>query len=106
MGLSQKAAALPVLPGFDGYGLVPTVALTNHSCDSNLDVTPTVYNADVVAIACREIKAGEELFMGYIDDDASCRVRQRALKKGYGFDCRCSRCVAEEGSAKSNASTL
>lgn len=96
VSLSKKAAALPVLPGFEGFGLVRAVALTNHSCESNLDVVPSVYNADVVALACRDVSAGEELFMGYIDDDDSRSVRQRTLLSRYNFECQCTRCEAEK----------
>ena len=99
VALSRRVAALPVLPGFDGFGLAPTVALINHSCDCTLDVVPAVYNADVVVTAYRDIAAGEELSMTYIDDTKPRAARQRLLLSCYGFHCRCRRCEAEKDSA-------
>ncbi|CAE8722614.1 unnamed protein product, partial [Polarella glacialis] len=96
--LAQRAARLPLLPGFVGFGLYTTVALTNHSCSPNIEVVPAVYNSDVVGTAQRDIAAGEEITMSYINEDKPRHTRQRSLLKNYGFVCRCARCQAEEGS--------
>jgi len=93
--MSRRAAKLPVLPGFEGFGLVEPVALTNHSCDANTDIVPSVYTSDVVASATRDIAEGEELTMSYIDDTKHLHVRRHELLSGYAFLCRCARCEAE-----------
>eukprot|EP00928_Gymnodinium_smaydae_P049559 TRINITY_DN33284_c0_g1_i1.p1 TRINITY_DN33284_c0_g1~~TRINITY_DN33284_c0_g1_i1.p1 ORF type:complete len:513 (-),score=91.08 TRINITY_DN33284_c0_g1_i1:46-1467(-) len=98
--LSKRARELPVLPGFEGFGLVRTVALTNHSCcGGNVDVVSSVYTVDVVACAVRDLPEGEELTMSYIDETEPVAKRQRALLATYGFQCRCDRCQADLATA-------
>merc|ERR1711957_186180 len=99
VALAKRAAALPVLPGFAGFGLVRGVSFTNHSCDGSLDIEASADTADVIATAHRDIAAGEEVSMGYVDDEQPRRVRQRNLLKNYHFLCRCPRCLAEEQGA-------
>ena len=43
----------------------------------------------------RPVAAGEMLTIAYVAEKLSRRGRQRALRTQYGFECECSRCVAE-----------
>lgn len=99
VGLSRRAARLPVLPGFEGFGLVDAVALTNHSCAPNVEVVASVYNADVVATALRDIAEGDEVLMSYVDESEPFRTRQRLLRSGYAFECRCKKCEEDRAAA-------
>ena len=51
-----------------------------------------------VLTAKRGIRAGEEIVISYIDEDAALADRQEALRD-YGFTCRCPRCLAEQTTA-------
>lgn len=47
-------------------------------------------------LALRDVAAGEELTISYIDEEeAGLEERRRALGE-YGFTCRCERCETEE----------
>ena len=45
-------------------------------------------------VAKRDIKAGEELTMCYVDEGGDVATR-RAELRDYGFECACERCVRE-----------
>merc|ERR1712205_120655 len=86
--LSRRAAALPLLPRFDGFGLAATVAAMNHSCEPNVEVD-CVTDTELVATMLRDVAAGEELFICYIDETLPRGARQRSLMQSHGFTCRC-----------------
>lgn len=44
----------------------------------------------------REIVAGEELNINYIDTKADWKSRRKELLSGWYFDCKCSRCINEQ----------
>lgn len=91
---SRQLASLSLLPSFDGFGLVPLVALTNHSCAPNVEVkVPWVTQLEMIAL--RDIQAGEEFLMSYIEEEQPFRARQRDLLGSYGFRCCCMRCLSE-----------
>jgi hypothetical protein len=46
----------------------------------------------IAFVARRDIKADEELSITYIDANLETPERLRALRHGYGFDCKCERC--------------
>lgn len=73
-------------------------SMLNHSCAPNLDVQWPENSAEVAFTAARDITAGEQLTISYIDSEQGVAARQDALSWGYGFACRCPRCV-EEGAA-------
>ena len=45
-------------------------------------------------VAKRDIKAGEELTMCYVDEGGDVATRREELRD-YGFECGCERCVRE-----------
>ena len=83
----------------DGTGFFPLVACINHSCDPSLASTKGEKDVDgrAVLVATRDIAAGEELYMSYIDaSEGSSPGQRRQELRDYGFVCACSRCVREE----------
>lgn len=45
--------------------------------------------------AARDIAAGEQLCIAYLDVDLPVERRQEKLHFGYGFSCTCPRCLEE-----------
>ena len=51
-----------------------------------------------VLVALRPIAAGEEVVISYIESDMlPVARRRRELRRGYGFECGCERCVEQAG---------
>eukprot|EP00922_Rhytidocystis_sp_ex-Travisia-forbesii_P051496 GHVS01076416.1.p1 GENE.GHVS01076416.1~~GHVS01076416.1.p1 ORF type:complete len:244 (-),score=17.01 GHVS01076416.1:407-1138(-) len=83
---------------FMGVGLYRTVALTNHSCDPNVEVDYELdYTIQVRAI--RDISVGEEITQSYIDESLPLHDRSALLLQRYGFVCRCTKCEKERKAA-------
>eukprot|EP00811_Abedinium_folium_P002907 NODE_12676_length_1210_cov_2.941828.p1 GENE.NODE_12676_length_1210_cov_2.941828~~NODE_12676_length_1210_cov_2.941828.p1 ORF type:complete len:288 (-),score=81.77 NODE_12676_length_1210_cov_2.941828:278-1141(-) len=89
--VSRRVRDLPILPGFDGFALSPSVAFTNHSCVPNVDVV-RLDSGELEVVALRAIGTGEEILMSYIEEEDPTASRRRDLLKSYGFLCRCPRC--------------
>uniref|UniRef100_A0A061RAT9 Set domain containing protein with a cysteine cluster at the c-terminus n=1 Tax=Tetraselmis sp. GSL018 TaxID=582737 RepID=A0A061RAT9_9CHLO len=64
----------------------------NHSCSPNCIAHTGIDEVEVRAN--RDIRAGEELNISYIDEDLPRSERQRLLSRFF-FTCRCSRCEEE-----------
>ncbi|KAJ0982273.1 hypothetical protein J5N97_010528 [Dioscorea zingiberensis] len=62
----------------------------NHDCDPNVNIL-WIENADAKIRALRDIEAGEELRICYIDASMDCKARQTLLAEGFGFQCHCLR---------------
>ncbi|KAL0025179.1 hypothetical protein WJX77_004990 [Trebouxia sp. C0004] len=59
-----------------------------------------LYKHDLLAgtahfVASRDIAAGEQLCISYIDASMSVKARQQQLDWGYGFRCSCETCTEE-----------
>jgi SET and MYND domain-containing protein len=81
-----------VAPTCDPLGLVfdPFACLANHSCDPNAYV---VMNGTELSFrTLKDIAAGEEVFVSYIDDTDAYQFRQKQLEKRYYFTCKCTKC--------------
>lgn len=79
-----------------GQGIYGVGCLFNHSCDPNLNVQYSEVNDETLSVvALRDIAAGEELTISYIDTLLPFTVRQQQLFEHYLFECRCPRCVFE-----------
>jgi [histone H3]-lysine4/36 N-trimethyltransferase SMYD len=85
-------------------GLFPLVSMLNHSCDFNAEhrfswtslSSSTSQNKTVPKlqiIAAKDIAEGEEICYSYIPHDLDTASRQAILKKTYGFNCNCTKCV-------------
>jgi SET domain-containing protein len=77
-----------------GYTLPLVGALLNHSCAFNTRVSPQK-NLVTEWVADREIAAGEELTVSYVDSSLPVAERRSILKHGWGFDCNCPKCLKE-----------
>lgn len=101
-----------LFPPFRGYAIFPLLALINHSCKPNCAVEFTFSGAlFVLAQAPDAVKAGEELFISYLDsslgseeDHKSMGTKQRRkLLLPYGFACDCPLCQAGQEPAARKA---
>lgn len=90
-----------LFPPLDGTAFYALICRINHSCDPNVRVTyvnSPEFGLQAHLLALRPIQPGEELLQSYIDQFQPFAARQKALKD-YGFDCACTKCVAERGSS-------
>jgi hypothetical protein len=71
----------------------------NHSCDPNVSVRHLDRRtalSRITLIARRDIRAGDELTVAYVDPEMGLHERRAGLVLwGFGV-CRCERCVREE----------
>ncbi|KAJ0027393.1 hypothetical protein Pint_36343 [Pistacia integerrima] len=65
----------------------------NHDCDPNAHII-WIDNADARLKTLREVEAGEELRICYIDASMGHNARQTLLAEGFGFRCNCPRCLS------------
>ena len=84
-----------IFPACKGWAVFPLLSLANHSCDPNCEVAFIDSNM-VRLLAQREIEAGEELSISYVDVTQPTEVRRRKLQARYGFHCVCPRCTADD----------
>ena len=64
-----------------------------HSCSPNVVYTSQREPGKGFFVANRDIRAGEELFITYIDLYRSARMRNLELRENYLFQCDCERCI-------------
>ncbi|KAI0360613.1 SET domain-containing protein [Trametes cingulata] len=83
-----------------GICIAPTVAFANHSCDPNAVIvfprasgTPTSREPLLNLIALRDIAAGKEVRIAYVDTTLPKRLRHKELKETYNFTCLCKLCI-------------
>jgi SET domain len=91
-----------IFPPLDCLAMYSVLCKMNHSCDPSVVI---VYQRQpqwgrdhpltAHAIALRDLRAGEELTISYIDRHESRQERQRALAN-YGFQCQCRKCQQED----------
>ncbi|CAD7946505.1 unnamed protein product [Amoebophrya sp. A120] len=81
-------------PAYHATAFSAKIARCNHSCEPNMKFFFDNGNHVMSARALRPIRAGEELFVCYVEDSDPVEKRQKMLRE-YGFDCRCVRCVRE-----------
>ena len=71
-------------------------SLFNHSCSPNVEPMFPYNNHMVEMKATRKIEKNEHLCISYIDsENLSVQERQHKLLHGYGFQCRCEKCLEE-----------
>jgi len=79
-----------------GYaaGLWCLASFVNHSCRPNVNFT---FLGDVLTCrATRNLKAGDELLVGYVRLDRPLLFRRKELSATFDFHCTCHRCILEE----------
>ena len=66
--------------------LLPGVAsMFNHDCDPSVHVACDTTH-EVAFVAARDMQAGDELCISYVDTELPFEERRRALQQQYGFD--------------------
>ena len=80
----------------------------NHSCEPNVQTRhlDSKVVARVSIKALRDVEEGEELFVSYVRPSLGVRERRRELKSWGIAECKCSRCVREDGELAKNASLV
>merc|ERR1711920_136405 len=76
-----------------GVALSSIVALFNHSCVPNADWRLDD-DGSVCVYALRNVRAGEELCLSYIDGALEYTERRAKLEEAFFFTCDCSACTA------------
>ncbi len=76
------------------------LSYANHSCDPNAERVTFSDEDDLFTtgmVAKRKVLKGDEITWSYFGDcqHRALKDRQKALKKDFGFDCRCHRCFQE-----------
>ena len=99
-----------VFPPLDGTAMYAIACKMNHSCDPNvvmLYAPSHKWNEPLAvhAVALKNIEAGAELTISYIEIDGSLETRQQALSN-YGFQCTCGRCLREKGMGEKKEKSL
>lgn len=84
----------------EGSGLFAKQSTINHSCEPNAAVEFPFNNHELVVNAGRDISAGEEIFISYIDEcdlERSRHSRNKILRENYLFNCDCMKCMKQCG---------
>ncbi|KAF5280619.1 hypothetical protein FQA39_LY05267 [Lamprigera yunnana] len=82
----------------EGVALFPLQSTANHSCVHNTEPTYLHNNSRLSLVALRDIAAGEEITISYIDECSlgrSRHSRHKILRENYLFICQCSKCELE-----------
>ncbi|KAK4367281.1 hypothetical protein RND71_015161 [Anisodus tanguticus] len=67
----------------------------NHDCDPNAHIL-WIESVNAKLKALRDIEAGEELRICYIDASMDHDARHTILFEGFGFHCKCARCMSND----------
>jgi hypothetical protein len=87
-----------LFPHCNGTALFAIGSLMNHSCVPSAQVCYLRGDHGAAVLAKRDLTAGEELTINYVDVAAPVGRRRRQLRH-YGFVCDCPKCVEEGGPA-------
>ena len=86
----------------EGSGLFAKQSTINHSCQPNSVVEFPFNNHELVVNASRNIDAGEEILISYLDEcelERSRHSRNKMLSENYLFNCDCAKCQAQQNDA-------
>ena len=85
------------IPDAQATALYARIVCINHSCMPNAEVHFLSDNHEATLLAKRDIPAGTEVTISYIDDNERAGFLERRVKlRDYGFNCQCEKCVGEE----------
>ena len=90
---------LRLFPIASGTALFAIQCCANHSCDPNVQLCYINGNCTGAFMALENLKAGDELFINYVDIEQEVEDRQDELAH-YGFLCACPKCKDEMRSKK------
>ena len=68
----------------------------NHSCEPNAKLVCAFTESTIDVVAKTDIRAGDELTIGYVEPSLDLGRRRQTLRSCYGFDCACARCEREQ----------
>jgi len=87
---AEAGAALGV-PAEVGVGVSASVAMFNHDCEPNAE---WALDADgcIVVRAVRDVRAGDEMCISYVDPRMPAPARQSRLLEAFFFTCTCRAC--------------
>uniref|UniRef100_A0A0D9XJL6 SET domain-containing protein n=1 Tax=Leersia perrieri TaxID=77586 RepID=A0A0D9XJL6_9ORYZ len=91
--LLSSAVALVACDAAVGNAVYMLPSFYNHDCDPNTHIV-WLETADARLKALCDIEEGEELRICYIDASMDVDARQKILADGFGFQCRCLRCLS------------
>lgn len=80
--------------GNRGPSLLFNGTMLNHSCVPN--IIYGIKDNKMHFTTVRDIEKGEELTDSYINIKIHYKKREKRLKKQYGFECKCERCLGDE----------
>ena len=88
----QGLTTLPLILAFEpsavGYGIHPTLALVNHSCEPN--TVKVQHGGKTILVAARRIEQGEQILDNYGPNFYTSQLEER--KRELGFTCTCAAC--------------
>ena len=85
----------------DDSGVFVTMSRINHSCMPNAEHYFSDKDKVKRVFACRDIQAGEEICIAYIDSfTVPTSQRRQQLQARYGINCRCAACLQPELAAQ------
>lgn len=97
-GLRAASAALEASCATAAGAMFTLACKINHACEPNVAVHSFTFDdATVDVVALRDIRAGEELHISYVDPSLPRGTRRKLLREQYSFECDCERCVCEAG---------
>lgn len=82
----------------EGSGLYAKQSTINHSCEPNAIVDFPFNNHQLVVNSKRDISAGEEILISYLDVCDLNRgrySRNKMLRENYLFTCQCPKCQSQ-----------
>lgn len=82
----------------EGSALYSLQSACNHSCDPNAHPNFLHNNFRLSMVALKDIVAGEEIQISYLDEctlERSRHSRQKYLAENYLFKCDCSQCLSQ-----------
>ncbi|KAG0227679.1 hypothetical protein B0O80DRAFT_533867 [Mortierella sp. GBAus27b] len=91
-----------------GAGFYRVTSYISHSCDPNTKISFLEHTHNMSLVATKDIKAGDELHVGYIDQKhgtLSTEQRRQELFQRYRFKCMCSVCEASDKASTNEVST-
>ncbi|KAK3390710.1 hypothetical protein B0H63DRAFT_410660 [Podospora didyma] len=94
--LGQNSNSVVLGDGEIHVGLFTEAARINHSCRPNAYFRFSEERLTMEVGAYRQIETGEEIVMSYVPVTAKHTDRRNYLKENWGFDCKCSLCLASE----------
>ncbi|KAK3823226.1 MAG: hypothetical protein J3Q66DRAFT_397689 [Benniella sp.] len=87
--------AIPLKPGAQEYAVYRNISRINHSCVPNASHTwdPKSKKGSIYAI--KDIPAGKEILLNYIELRTMLADRERVLQHLFQFTCHCELCTAQ-----------